>query len=564
MDRFFTASLFLFLETGTILNKNLIKLGKITTRIFAEEDPLVWAPAPAVQNQVNTMSKLECEQLFFIIGTGRYILEPRHELPAVSGSVLVEASQTILSRVRKPLSTLKRIELEALINELGNELKKKDIRLATRINENKKDIVKYLISTFKKGNEEVLDEISKNKALEQEIRDVLTRLEETLRHERALESAGEIGDKKQKILDLSSQGKAYFSSHNYKKAAKYLEEALELAEEIKDTNQKALDLNLLGKSYFFLRKHRKAIKYLEEALELDKEIKDKRQRAVDLNLLGNAYLSSHNPEKAIKYLEKALTLAEEIKDKRSQAVDLNLLGSAYLACSNTEKAVENLEKALELDIEIKDKRSQAIDLNLLGKTYLSIKKHKRSVKYLEKALELDREIDDKKSQAIDLNLLAKAYMSFNHFNEAREHLEEALKIDEEIGDKRQQGFDLNSLGRVYEKLGQSQEAITCYERSLQISRELNDTRSMSFNLYALGQIYYELKDYSKAEEYFGECSKLPSGTNPAILMNIFEKLGILYESRRDRKAALKFYKKAYEFSKGKRRSKLERRIQNVE
>ncbi|MBU7046066.1 MAG: hypothetical protein HXS54_06475, partial [Theionarchaea archaeon] len=51
---------------------------------------------------------------------------------------------------------------------------------------------------------------------------------------------------------------------------------------------------------------------------------------------------------------------------------------------------------------------------------------------------------------------------------------------------------------------------------------------------------------------------------PAILMNIFEKLGILYESRRDRKAALKFYKKAYEFSKGKRRSKLERRIQNVE
>ncbi|MBU7016453.1 MAG: tetratricopeptide repeat protein [Theionarchaea archaeon] len=473
---------------------------------------------------MNTMIDLDPEQLFFVICTYRYILEPREVIPAVARRTLVEISRSILSFLKKPLSTLSRKELEALIGELRNELKRKDIRLVTSMDQNKIEMTDYLFNTLKKGNKEIKDEISKNTGLEQEIQEVLTELDEALQRERALKPKEVVEAKRQEAVDLGLQGKAYLSS----------------------------------------RKHKKAIENLEEALEIAEEIGDKRQQAVDLNLLGNAYLSFQDPEKAIECLERALEIAKEIGDKKSQAVDLNLLGNAYLSFNDPEKALEHLEEALKIDEEIGDKRSQAIDLNLLGKTYLSCKKHKKSVRYLEKALELDREIGDKKSQGIDLNLLGKAYLSYNNFKEAIENLEKALEIDKEIGDKRQQAFDLNSLGRVFEKSGQPQEAILCYERSLHISRELNDYRSISYNLYALGQIYYDLKDYSRAERYYEECCKLPSGTKPAILMNIYEKLGLMHESRRERKVALELYKKAHEFSRGKKRTKLERRIQNLE
>ena len=67
----------------------------------------------------------------------------------------------------------------------------------------------------------------------------------------------------------------------------------------------------------------------------------------------------------------------------------------------------------------------------------------------------------------------------------------------------------------------------------------------------------------QAEKYYRECSELPSGTKPGVLMNIFEKLGIIHESRGENTEALKFYKKAHKFSRGKKRENLEKRIENL-
>lgn len=163
-----------------------------------------------------------------------------------------------------------------------------------------------------------------------------------------------------------------------------------------------------------------------------------------------------------------------------------------------------------------------------------------------------------------MNTLANAYLSPNNPKKAIEYLEKALEIDGEIGDRRSQTIDLNLLGKVLERSGQPHEATECYERSLQISRELNDTKSMSYNLYALGQIHFRLQEYDQAEKYYKECSELPSGTKPVVLMNIFEKLGIIYESWEENTEALEFYKKAHKFSRGKKREKLEKKIQNLE
>jgi len=130
---------------------------------------------------VEIITELSPEQILLIISICKYIFDPEKIIPSAIGSAIVETGKNILSRLRKPLPSLDKAELESLITEFKEELKRKDFNLASKIDESRTDIVNYLETTIKGGDEAIKNEIRKNAVLQQEILHALKRLEETLR-----------------------------------------------------------------------------------------------------------------------------------------------------------------------------------------------------------------------------------------------------------------------------------------------------------------------------------------------------------------------------------------------
>ncbi len=159
--------------------------------------------------QVGIMIPLSQEQLvvFLIISIWR-VFDLEQVINSFAGSTIVEVGKSILSKLKKPLPTLSREELESLLIEYGDELKKSNLQLACKIDENRTDIVTYLETTIKKGNEAIISEIKNNSTIEHEIMEVLKRLEETILHEKRIEQLNRLWtDRPRKVVGYVSRKK---------------------------------------------------------------------------------------------------------------------------------------------------------------------------------------------------------------------------------------------------------------------------------------------------------------------------------------------------------------------
>ena len=124
------------------------------------------------------MLPIDTEQilLFFVISICKRIFDPQQIISSGVATTLVEAAKSVLSRRKKPLTAMRKEELESLLDEFKEEIKTKNENLATRITETKTEIIKTLETTIESGDEAIINEIKKNRFLEQEILEALTEL----------------------------------------------------------------------------------------------------------------------------------------------------------------------------------------------------------------------------------------------------------------------------------------------------------------------------------------------------------------------------------------------------
>lgn len=320
------------------------------------------------------ITELSPEQILLLISICRYILDPEKVIPSAIGSAVVETSKNILSRLRKPLPDLEKAELESLITEFGEELKRKDLYLASKIDKNRTDIVNYLETTIKGEDETMKNEIKKNAILVQEIVYALKRVE----------IAKEMGDKRSQALDMNLLGKARLDSNDPETAIGYLEKALEIDEKLGDKRQQAIDLNLLGKAWLDSNDPETAKKYLEKALEIDKEIGDRRHQTIDMNLLGKVSDRLNQPNKAIEYYEEALQISREIEDVKNISYNLHSLGHLYFKRELHVVAEQYFKECTKLPFEIN--RAGWIDaFESLGDIYRFRGENTEAFKFYKKA-----------------------------------------------------------------------------------------------------------------------------------------------------------------------------------
>lgn len=124
------------------------------------------------------MLPIDTEQilLFFVISICKRIFDPQQIISSGVATTLVEAAKSVLSRRKKPLTAMRKEELESLLDEFKEEIKTKNENLATKITETKTEIIKTLEITIESGDEAIINEIKRNRFLEQEILEALTEL----------------------------------------------------------------------------------------------------------------------------------------------------------------------------------------------------------------------------------------------------------------------------------------------------------------------------------------------------------------------------------------------------
>ena len=287
---------------------------------------------------------------------------------------------------------------------------------------------------------------------------------------------------------------------NFKGEIKYHEKSLEIAKAIGNKKIEASCYRNLGIAYRNFGDFKKAIKYHEKSLEITKTQGKKGKEARCYRNLGNVYHGLGDFKRAIEHYEKGLEITKAIGGKKGEARFYRSLGNAYHGLGDFKRAIEHYEKGLEITKAIRDKKGEETCYTNLGNASRSLENPKRAIEYYEKSLELAKARGDKSREARCYGNLGNTYHDLGDFKRAIEYHEKDLGITKAIGNKKGDAACYTNIGLAYGDLGDFNKAIEYYFKAEKIFRETEQFHHLNRVYRSLYLAYAKIGDYANAEE----------------------------------------------------------------
>ncbi|MFI3250089.1 MAG: tetratricopeptide repeat protein [Eubacteriales bacterium] len=259
-------------------------------------------------------------------------------------------------------------------------------------------------------------------------------------------------------------------------------------------------------------------------------------------------------KEALEYYQKSLKIKEEIHGSDHEEISVACRNIAVI-CENMlqyDMALSYYGKALEIleELDLEDSREGNKLLSYMGNLYGILGEHGKSLEFLEKALTQSiEELGDHLETAQIYSFLSSLYVNMQEFQLAYEMEQEARTIFEEVlglEDERTQRSDQH-LFFVLLNLNQWEDAQEIYQKTLDSTIECFGDKSIQvFDcMKNFADDCYNANQYTKALDIYHKIVELESD-NVDKMLNIYNRMGQIYQKSQDSRQTYEYYMKAYE------------------
>lgn len=327
------------------------------------------------------------------------------------------------------------------------------------------------------------------------------------------------------------------------KAQKYFVKALEIANNINYEKKKAKIISGIGINNMNLGKNKEALANFNESLKINNEKQNSLGIANDYDNIGIVNLKLGNIQVAIDFRIKALKIYEREQNLQKIADSYMWIGNCYFKKGNYNLALKNQISALRIGEKLKN--YETIVYAKLNSANIFKKQGN-----LDKAIEYDTlalidliKIGKKIDIATVYSNIANIYIDKNDHNKSLKYLFLSLKTREEVKDSSGIAVSFNSIGIAYQNLKKYDIAKDYFIKTLKIVKLSGNREIEGMALVNLGTIEHEQRNFPKAISYFNSGLKiLKEIEDLESIKGCYENLSIVYESMKDSKNSLKYYK----------------------
>jgi two-component system, NarL family, sensor histidine kinase UhpB len=346
-----------------------------------------------------------------------------------------------------------------------------------------------------------------------------------------------------KANTLNALGREYNLVSEFDLSRKYSRDALLLSEKIDYTKGKTVAFLNTGSTYHSQGDYNTALGKYDTALSLSRNLQDKSIIGSCYNSIGNIYRVQGKISEAMTYCLTALKNFKEAGDKEGVAKSNTNIGNIYYEQGNFPEAIQYYFSNLKVAEEAGDKKSIAAAYSSIGMVYDRQNDLSSSMKNYEKAVIHYRESGDKEGLGGCYSNMANNYYKRDSLDKALDYNQRAYKIFEEIGDKAWGAYIKNTMAQIKADKGNFKQALDDYFSSLKVFGEIGDTFNLFTSYLGIAGLYYKQGLYNETVTNLHNALSMARKTEGADnISTCYENLAIMYDTLKDYKNALAYYK----------------------
>ncbi len=412
--------------------------------------------------------------------------------------------------------------------------------------------------------------------------------EDLKRHQEALISHREKGDRIGEANTLNQIGAIYARLGEHSQSLDYHQQALAIYKQIGDRKGEAETLGYIGNTYFKAGQYRQVEELFRQQLESFRKAGNKESEQLLLEVMRRylerewGLIAASGSASSIKIEDRMrkrdiswqevleisklnLFINREVGDlisaakhpcaSLSQSNILHGIGWTYRNLGQYSQALKYLEQALSLQRELYDEPHQLLLVDL-GTVYIDLGLYKLALETLQKSLALEQQL----CRCNALGKIGFVYKELGQHEKALQYLQEALAIGES-----DEHNILNYIGEVYSQVGKYSKAIEFYQKALEHHPIAGDHNADGFILNNIGSVHSRMGDYAQALESYRKALVIFKELNDrpgerTTLSNI----GSLLEKQNQPELAIVFYKQAVNITETIRQGLRELTLQEQE
>ena len=304
--------------------------------------------------------------------------------------------------------------------------------------------------------------------------------------------------------------------------------------------------------------YKNSLKPLKKSLFLQDKSKNNRYLILILNRMAISYRELYQYDKALKYLIKAEKFMVKVRGKEhSDMADIyNNIALIYHAKGDYDKALKLYNKALKIYLKLNNGLNFGVATTSVNIGLILEEKeaYQDALAFYKKGLKIRTKISSGKDPLLAMNhtYIAAIYVTFGQKYEARKHYEKAFKIALDIfGKKHIQTLIISTqLATTYDY----EESLKVHTRNLETVKKYFGKNMLLVSIYQkIGLLWESKYNYKKALTFYKEALNIEKsllGENHPSLAHSYKYIAIVYDKRKNRKEALIYYKKSFKLYSG--------------
>jgi class 3 adenylate cyclase/tetratricopeptide (TPR) repeat protein len=318
------------------------------------------------------------------------------------------------------------------------------------------------------------------------------------------ELAQTTGDKKAELRALNEIGALQAGSHEYVRAADYINQALALARDIGDQAGIADSLNRLGGFHFNTGKWEEAQSYHREALEIARALDNNALLAASLDGLGQIDLMRGRVRASLDKYGQIADLHRRLGDQAGLMETLNALAAAYNWLGEYRQVADACEEALTFVGKVGNLPVVSSLYTYLAISYLNRGDLGAAGSHLREAIQVARSLDHVGMQVLCLTRMAYYHLILGWNDVALETADEAVGLAQKLGSPLWEMRARTSLGIARLYRGELSEAVELLGDVYDLACALGSAPDQAMVLYELGRANLLVGDLKAAGQALEE------------------------------------------------------------
>lgn len=228
------------------------------------------------------------------------------------------------------------------------------------------------------------------------------------------------------------------------------------------------------------------------------------------------------------------------------------VGYEYFIKGEFQKALRVYKKASREYMKFDYRHRLAIVYSNIGTIYLKIAQLDKAKEYISLSIQLgDKNIlepeERDKLRAVNLNKLALVSLYEGKAGSAKKVNDKSFAINTKIFNIKGLAQNYRVYALLHKRKKEYKKAALIFLNALRFNQRGYDYYNLVLNRLSLGDVYLELKKYNLALYYYNLGLRMAKKREYSEKISIaLYKIGTLYETRKNYKAALEYFKRAYE------------------